>query len=331
MLGLSTQARLSPSSLDDILKYKAFMLQVGLDLAFYGVQAALFVPLACVYARRRRKLGPAVITVMLLFLLSTLSAVLAIIFRENQFSIDSSSTALLRQERVARTISLSIVLSVFYRVNYFASDIVVVHRAWVLWPQNRLARCILASCLSASLLGVIVDCVLVIRYGRESGLSPPPAETLVKTVPLLITNLATTLLVGIRFWQYQHNIRKFLGPLTHRTRVEKVLVLLLESGFAYCLVWVAGLVIQVLNGGDVTISAYGIVGQAYHCISGIYPTAVVLAIITQREEMHSVLFSAHSLKFASGSSEDELQPEVPRALDDDGLRNGAPQHHLVVT
>ena len=180
------------------------------------------------------------ITVMLLFLLSTLSAVLAIVFRENQFSIDNSSTPLQRQERVARTISLSIVLSVFYRVNvrlvicaealrfngyslisqrqYFASDIVVVHRAWVLWPRNRLARCIIASCLSASLraslallprnpvcslepeVGVIVDCVLVIRYGRESGLSPPPAETLVKTVPLLITNLATTLLVGIRFW-----------------------------------------------------------------------------------------------------------------------------------
>ena len=36
MLGFSTHARLSPSSLDDILKYKAFMLQVGLDLAFYG-------------------------------------------------------------------------------------------------------------------------------------------------------------------------------------------------------------------------------------------------------------------------------------------------------
>ncbi|KAL1700698.1 hypothetical protein EV121DRAFT_213675, partial [Schizophyllum commune] len=326
-----TQARLSPSSLDDILKYKAFMPQVGLDLAFYGVQVALFVPLACVYARRRRTLGPAVITVMLLFLLSTLSAVLAIIFRDNQFSIDDSCTVSERQERVARTISLGIVLSVFYRVNYFASDIVVVHRAWVLWPNNRLARSILASCLSASLLGVIIDCILVIRHGKKSGLAPPAAETLVKTVPLLVTNLATTFLVGIRFWCYQHNIRRYLGPLTPRTRVEKVLVLLMESGFAYCLVWVAGLVIQVLNGGGVTISTYGIVGQAYHCISGIYPTAVVLTIIMQRDEMHSVLFSAHSLKFASGSSEDELQPEVPRALDDDGLLNGTSQHHLVVT
>ncbi|KAI4524615.1 hypothetical protein K523DRAFT_381212 [Schizophyllum commune Tattone D] len=331
MLGFSTHARVSPSSLDDILKYKAFMLQVCLDLAFYGVQVALFVPLACVYARRRRKLGPAVITVMVLFLLSSLSAVLAIVFREKQFSIDNSSTPLQRQERVARTISLSIVLSVFYRVNYFASDIVVVHRAWVLWPNNRLARFILASCLSASLLGVIIDCILVIRYGKESGLAPPAAETLVKTVPLLVTNLATTFLVGVRFWHYQHNIRRYLGPLTQRTRVEKVLVLLMESGFAYCLVWVAGLVIQVLNGGDVTISTYGIVGQAYHCISGIYPTAAVLTIIMQREEMQSVLFSAHSLKFASNSAEDELQREVPQALDNDGLQDGISQHHLVVT
>ena len=36
MLGVPAHARLSPSSLDDILKYKAFTLQVGLDLAFYG-------------------------------------------------------------------------------------------------------------------------------------------------------------------------------------------------------------------------------------------------------------------------------------------------------
>ena len=66
-------------------------------------------------------------------------------------------------------------------------------------------------------------------------------------------------------------------------------------------------------------------GKNFTCSSklrlqGIYPTAVVLAITMQRDEMHSVLFSAHSLKFASGSSEDELQPEVPRALDDDEFR-----------
>ena len=36
MLGVPAHARLSPSSLDDILKYKAFTLQVGLDLALYG-------------------------------------------------------------------------------------------------------------------------------------------------------------------------------------------------------------------------------------------------------------------------------------------------------
>ncbi|KAI5890038.1 uncharacterized protein SCHCODRAFT_01355554 [Schizophyllum commune H4-8] len=330
MLGKPAHARLSPSSMDDILKYKAFMLQVGLDLAFYGVQAALFIPVACVYARRRRKLGPPVLTVMLLFLMSTLSAVLAVVFRQTQFAIDSSSTTFQRQERVARTISLSVVFSVFYRVNYFASDIVVVHRAWVLWPNNRLAKGVLASYLSASLLGVIIDCILVIRYGRDSGLAPPAAETLAKTVPLLVTNLATTFLVGIRFWQYQHNIRRYLGPLTQRTKVEKVLVLFMESGFAYCLVWIAGLVIQVLNGGDVTVSTYGIVGQAYHCISGIYPTAVVLATITQREEMHSVLFSTHSLRFASNLSE-EFHPEAPQVFDSDSLRDGFPPQHLVVT
>ena len=50
--------------------------------------------------------------------------------------------------------------------------------------------------------------------------------------------IATGYLTGKFFRQYSRNIKGALGPLTRKTRLEKILVLLMESGSIYCFIWV---------------------------------------------------------------------------------------------
>ena len=72
----------------------------------------------------------------------------------------------------------------------------------------------------------------------------------------IVTNILATLLVAWKAWsvkslvlnvtiaekwsrQHRRVIKKNLGKETRRTRVEKILALLIESGFLYCIIWVS--------------------------------------------------------------------------------------------
>ncbi|KAG6840245.1 hypothetical protein C0991_007938, partial [Blastosporella zonata] len=53
-------------------------------------------------------------------------------------------------------------------------------------------------------------------------------------MPAVTTFMATTL-IGIATWEYRRTVIPDLGKLSHKTRVEKVMLLLVESGFIYFL------------------------------------------------------------------------------------------------
>ena len=72
------------------------------------------------------------------------------------------------------------------------------------------------------------------------------------------TNLLATLFVGYKAWyvimQAEHDLTRMLKTIFHRqwrrhlkgylvssSQVEKLLILLMESGAAYCALWVSGL------------------------------------------------------------------------------------------
>ncbi|KAL1692303.1 hypothetical protein GGG16DRAFT_101854 [Schizophyllum commune] len=112
---------------------------------------------------------------------------------------------------------------VFYmatrRCIYLLSNAIVVWRAWVLWPNSRVAKAILSTCMCGS----------VGQY-------------------------------------YRRDIKGSLGPYTRKSQVETVLVLLVESGCLYSLLWAVYLAFLLTAGtGGSTVTNY--VGTAIHSIS----------------------------------------------------------------
>ncbi|KAJ7834572.1 hypothetical protein B0H14DRAFT_2590848 [Mycena olivaceomarginata] len=67
---------------------------------------------------------------------------------------------------------------------------------------------------------------------------PTGPRTLTLILPLMFTNIVATLLFGIKSWVYRKQIKGLLGiPKNRRTNVERILVILTESGGIYCLFW----------------------------------------------------------------------------------------------
>ncbi|KAI0706674.1 hypothetical protein C8Q76DRAFT_629595, partial [Earliella scabrosa] len=61
---------------------------------------------------------------------------------------------------------------------------------------------------------------------------------LAASVLSLVTNTAATTLIAYKAWSHRQLVRSHLRVGNKRTRVEKVLALLVESGICYCILWV---------------------------------------------------------------------------------------------
>ncbi|KAK1234554.1 hypothetical protein PQX77_002242, partial [Marasmius sp. AFHP31] len=83
---------------------------------------------------------------------------------------------------------------------------------------------------------------------------------------------------------YRQAIKAYLYQCRQRTRAEKVLVLLLESGFIYSILWIIQLVVILLP--PVKSFPGKVLQQIFTAASiqlvGIYPTLLVVLIYLQR-------------------------------------------------
>ncbi|KAJ7592314.1 hypothetical protein C8J56DRAFT_741969, partial [Mycena floridula] len=138
-------------------------------------------------------------------------------------------------------ISMHIFDDATIRLNYLIGDSIVVWRAWILWTNHSKAHKLLCICLIGTFIGVIVNLTFDIlsRFSNNPRFSSLITRALVQILPLFLTNFISTCLIAYKVWEYKVEIKKNLGLSQNRkTKVERVLVLLTESGTIYCLLWV---------------------------------------------------------------------------------------------
>ncbi|THH18067.1 hypothetical protein EW146_g2850 [Bondarzewia mesenterica] len=140
---------------------------------------------------------------------------------------------------------------------YLLSDVIVVWRAWVLYPNNR--------------------------------------KPIIATVSLLIcatklmVNIMATSLIGYKAWKHHQEIKNNLGP-RKKTQVEKILALLVESGILYCFIWIVNIMMSFKSSTSNIDTLSGICIQ----IAGIYPTIIVILVSHQNTvwEMSDISITA---------------------------------------
>ncbi|KAL1719748.1 hypothetical protein EV715DRAFT_289885 [Schizophyllum commune] len=279
-----------PLGKSDIAQLENIIMHAGVDFLFYGIQGGLFVAALSILARRSNRMRGLAITIAILFFLSTISVTLGVLFYLVQFPTGYGGTVLDLTDFLDRLI---VVLAVATRLNYLISDGIVVWRAWTLWIDNCTAKGVLLACMCLSAIGTAVECTWSLQSTRK-GQVEPATRTLMLTVPLLATNTVSTALVAIRVWLYRRDIKASLNPYIRPTSVEKVLLLLLESGSFYCLIWIVNLLVRMTQGVD-TLGVYGVVSVAYHAIPGIHSTFMIIAVAMQRQSPMESLFDSMPL------------------------------------
>ncbi|KAL1718355.1 hypothetical protein EV715DRAFT_273594 [Schizophyllum commune] len=254
----------------------------------YGIHFALYV--AAVSAISRRDVGRYFVGGMttLLFVASTIwfavNIKVEVLGALAPFRVDAI-TSLIR--RIAGP------LLVLARINHISSDVIVVWRAWVLWPDSKPVRLSLVLAILGTIAGSVVDFAYSYsKYGVAAyswNLPDRRANYLrafTSIVPVLLTNVFVTALVGVKVWTYRRSIKPALGRAS-QTRVEKIMVLLVESGGIYSCIWLAYLVITLADVAGVFHSNLtymgpaGMLGTLMPAIAGVYPTLVVLLSTTQ--------------------------------------------------
>ncbi|GJE87222.1 hypothetical protein PsYK624_033050 [Phanerochaete sordida] len=169
-------------------------------------------------------------------------------------------------------------------MNGLLSDIVVVWRAWVLWPRSRAVQIVSVLFLLAY-TAMSVWSLAVHHTGSRFSASPVP-------VPLAawLANLWALGLVGIRAWQNRQRVRAHLC-ISFRTSTERVLLLIVESGVLYCvflgLITITG-VLNFLAAYVPALVAFrsSSLSRAFDVIeagclidiTGMYPTVVILLV-----------------------------------------------------
>ncbi|TRM60504.1 hypothetical protein BD626DRAFT_124966 [Schizophyllum amplum] len=265
---------LTPLSSQDVANWQNVFVQVGVDQLFYGVQAALSFAALSALAKKDEASRLPFIVIGALLISSTVVAGLCpsfyIVWAPSLFSASPSDVHAL----LAR---MNVVLSLTKRLNYLLSDLIVVWRAWVLWSGPRVARALLLVCMTGSVVGVLVELVWALEHFM---IGVSASHTVALYVPLLVTNLVATALIGVQVWSYRRNIKRSLRGAVRAggaARVETILFLLVESGVVYCGLWVAFLIIA-LKANNEPFSASTVMGNIFHSIAGIYPCFVVFVV-----------------------------------------------------
>ncbi|KAJ7595467.1 hypothetical protein C8J56DRAFT_1042564 [Mycena floridula] len=211
-----------------------------------------------------------IIAMVIMCLLSTtglISGVAFYVVELGEFGFNPSDT-------LSIFYGLDISLNLFLRLNYLISDSIVVWRAWILWPNN-------------------------MQTFGNSKFTPNGARTLIMTLPLFLTNFTVTLLMACKVWRYRSEIKRDLGMGKRKTQVEKVLVLLTESGAIYCMLWIIDLVTTATH--SLNSLAYEVAVGLFPELTVIYPTIIILLVALDRTSLGSTVIPtlSESIQFSS--------------------------------
>ncbi|THU97540.1 hypothetical protein K435DRAFT_662606 [Dendrothele bispora CBS 962.96] len=200
-----TQTQTSlPLSDSDLQVLRHWFFEMALSFLLLGVQVTLSIGVLCVFVTQgfplsKSRLALFFVTIMMLFL-SLSYLVMTIEFIIVQIPLNGYNPPDSR-EVIPLITGLEIGLNLMERLNYVIGDIVVVWRAWVLFPRRLLVKIALSICLLGSFVGTSLDFQLLVKRSMENlNDFGNKTEVLILVVPLIFTNLTATALIGFKAW-----------------------------------------------------------------------------------------------------------------------------------
>jgi len=109
-----------------------------------------------------------------------------------------------------------------------------------------------------------------------------------------VTNIFCTLLIAHKTWSFRKVMSQYLGAARRRTAVEKILILLIESGSVYLILYTLQAVpIYGANLSPSGLLAFNVVNAIIQQAMGMYPTAIVVLVRMQKSLWDTTEVSDH--------------------------------------
>ncbi|THU96302.1 hypothetical protein K435DRAFT_965987 [Dendrothele bispora CBS 962.96] len=199
--------------------------------------------------------------------------------------------------------------TILVRISYLLGDLIVVWRAWILFDRELRPRLFLASCVLISSCVIITDGVLNVKAFSAPEDSKPlgyndtyaPVRVLLPA-GLLFTNLGATLCIGYKTWYYRRFIQSLFQERGKRDYAQQVLILLVESGFLYCICLLFDLIAVIGVFGFKTLVFLGTIAPY---TASMYPTIIILLSAMQKTHCDATLrgqAGSESIRFAPPST-----------------------------
>ncbi|KAF5353847.1 hypothetical protein D9758_010557 [Tetrapyrgos nigripes] len=313
----------------DLVVLRNWMAKTAVGFFLFGIHITLTSAVVCLLLFRKSKSRAQVALVIMAIAMLILSlASLLLMFEYSIVQIPSIGYNPPDPDLLVRVMmNLTIAGAFIDRFNFLGSDGIVVWRAWVLFPRNLTVRIVLTLCMIGSTVGILVDAgrgavrILGDPGTTNTGQAPgSPAEGLIMTLPLFITNAIATLLIGYKAHIHRQDMGRNLASCSSSViKVQKVLLLLVESGVAYCILWICYSVTSFLNGAVKSTASYEILGVAMPLLSGLYPIVVILIVTLESKRDSSQpneISMSQSIKFVAA-------PRGPVSTNSDSLASAS--------
>ncbi|KAF8919240.1 hypothetical protein CPB85DRAFT_1278177 [Mucidula mucida] len=225
--------------------------------------------------------------ILLLFVSTTSQFVFDMIFILQQIKAYIMATDVPLAERrsryIARFLSLRIAAVWPVMVNFMISDIIVVWRAWVLYPNRMAIRAILAVVTLADAFLWFYSQGLVSTHANEP--NSPTTDQQISTASTFMSlgaNVVGTVCIAAKAFAHQRSVKAAWRNegSARRGDVSRILFVLVETGAIFA-------VVQLLDGitGQVDLVALtpldlatDVIGKAAIYLAAILPTATVIIV-----------------------------------------------------
>lgn len=209
-----------------------------------------------------------------------------------------------------------------FSVEFSIGDSIVLWRAWTLSQASGntiyiVYLGILLILASFTTSFVFLGCA--VQHHSEFSAEMPALclnVNLASYVLSMAANGLATCLIAWKTWQHRRLIKASFGDTARRTRVEKVLVLLVESGAIYFALWVAQIFdfLPITSSSTVAGTASIVLSSVGNQLVGLYPTIIIVLVHYQRSLWDSPEVTLNHIKtgidFASPPSTAVVQSRL---------------------